>query len=97
MLTRRRRRRQRSTCPQQSAWTPRHYHKAKLGKGGRRVSPPTRRASSAPLTLRVKLRRSVAIAIAITIPAPIETVVDPYLHHLDVAVPHKKSVSGEAL
>src|SRR6516165_8657532 len=38
-----------------------------------------------------KLRRSVAIAIAIAIAAPIETVVDPHLHHLDVAVPHKVS------
>src|SRR6266581_4467799 len=37
-----------------------------------------------------KLRRSVAVAVA----APIETVVDPHLHHLDVAVPHKESVSG---
>ena len=46
-----------------------------------------------------KLRRSVAvaIAIAIAIAAPIETVVDPHLHHLDVAVPHKESVSREAL
>src|SRR5262249_43226423 len=49
------------------------------------------------LLTAAKLRRSVAIAIAIAITAPIETVVDPYLHHLDVAVPHKKSVSGEAL
>src|SRR6266567_3259961 len=40
-----------------------------------------------------KLRRSVAVAVA----APIETVVDAHLHHLDVAVPHKESISGEPL
>src|SRR5947209_8788166 len=38
-----------------------------------------------------KLRRSVAVAVA----APIETVVDAHLHHLDVAVPHKESISGD--
>jgi hypothetical protein len=50
------------------------YSRAQIRQGADRVSAPTRRASSAPLTLRAELRRSVAIAIAIT--APIETVVN---------------------
>src|SRR5262249_198090 len=41
--------------------------------------------------------RSVALAIAIAIAPPIQTVVDPHFHHLDVAGPHKESVSREAL
>src|SRR5262249_53195770 len=57
---------------------------------------PSRPRPAAP-PLRAKLRRSVAIAIAVAVAAPIETVVDPYLHHLDVAVPHKESISCEAL
>ncbi len=40
-----------------------------------------------------KLRRSVAVAVAVA--APIETVVDPHLHHLDVAVPLDERVSGK--
>src|SRR5215468_1315220 len=42
---------------------------------------------------RVDPRRSISVAIA----APVEEVVDPHLHHLDVAVPHKESISSEAL
>jgi hypothetical protein len=40
-----------------------------------------------------KLRGSVAVAVAVA--APIETVVDPHLHHLDVAVPLDERVSGK--
>src|SRR5215831_11264462 len=48
-------------------------------------------------TRRLEFRRRKSFARLITIAAPIETVVDPHLHHLDVAVPHKESVSREPL
>jgi ATP dependent DNA ligase-like protein len=50
----------------------------------------------APASSMAKLR-SVAVAVTVAIAAPIEAVVDPHLNHLNVAVPLKESVSGEAL
>src|SRR6516225_8846695 len=59
----------------------------------------TSRSSPPPLAIAIARARAIAraIAIAIAIAAPIKTVVDPNLHHLDVAVPHKEGVSREAL
>jgi hypothetical protein len=49
-----------------------------------------------PITVE-RLSRSAAVAGAgaVGVAAPIEPVVDPHLHHLDVAVPLDESVSGK--
>src|SRR5258708_28658982 len=41
--------------------------------------------------------RSVTVAVTVAVAAPVEAVVDPHLNHLNVAVPLKESISGEAL
>ena len=46
-----------------------------------------------PFDSPAKLRRSVPVPVAVA--APIEQVVDPHLHHLDVAVALGESVAGE--
>src|SRR5262249_6648938 len=43
-----------------------------------------------------ELAIAIAIATAIAITAPIETVVDPQFHHLDVAVPLDERVPGKS-
>src|SRR5262249_59965974 len=60
------------------------------------ICPPggaTSRGSPPPLAIAIA--RAIGRTRAIAIAAPIKTVVDPNLHHLDVAVPLDEGVSAE--